>query len=190
VGACAARSRSGGTRTRPAPRRAGRVAGCSSAGRARACGIGARRRWAWRWTLVGRIANSGAGDFYPRRDGELKRSGVYRAGPRIDRPWRARANSPRAGRALTATHARMGTGCVELRRVLSRSATSGRQKRLEQRLFEGLGLDRQVEGLEGLQQWLHACEGPRVWAVGEGLGGVGVRFHEETRDTGRDRGAR
>src|SRR6185437_1817642 len=61
-----------------------------------------------------------------------------------------------------------------------------RGRTLKQGFLEGLGLDGYVQGLERFQEWLHAAEGPRVWAVGKGLGGVGVRFHEETGDAGGD----
>ncbi len=90
-------------------------------------------------------------------------------------------------------HGQADAGCDDARRAADGSpeyergrmpACNGTTGNLsEQRFFEGLGLDREVEGFERFEERLHAIQGPGVRAVGEGFRGVGMGFHEETGDT-------
>ena len=47
-----------------------------------------------------------------------------------------------------------------------------------------MALHQRVDFLERGEQLLHARQRPRVGAVGERLGGIGVGLHEDARDTG------
>src|SRR5688572_25493142 len=65
-----------------------------------------------------------------------------------------------------------------------------RFRSLQQVFLESPALDRAVERLERLQQWLHQLERPGIGPVRQRLFRVGMRLHEYARDSARDRGAR